>query len=126
MELKLKQFAEIETLLMKECEQVEKTRQRFAAERARMLSTRFGSNNNNNTPRQQQQQLTTSSSLLPSFHQQIHPQMQFMARQQQPAFSFGPRFPLNSLQNSSASPNQPSFTHPMVRTSTGSSSGLNS
>jgi SWI/SNF related-matrix-associated actin-dependent regulator of chromatin subfamily C len=41
LELKLKQFAEVETFLMRECEQVEKTRQRFAAERIRMLSTRI-------------------------------------------------------------------------------------
>ncbi|KAK9993674.1 hypothetical protein SO802_023377 [Lithocarpus litseifolius] len=38
LELKLKQFAEVETFLMKECEQVERTRQRIAAERARMIT----------------------------------------------------------------------------------------
>jgi SWI/SNF related-matrix-associated actin-dependent regulator of chromatin subfamily C len=38
LELKLKQFAEVETLLMKECEQVERLRQRIAAERALILS----------------------------------------------------------------------------------------
>ena len=43
LELKLKQFAEVETFLMKECEQVERTRQRIAAECARMISARFGS-----------------------------------------------------------------------------------
>ncbi|KAB5568574.1 hypothetical protein DKX38_002367 [Salix brachista] len=42
LELKLKQFAEVETFLMRECEQVEKTRQWCAAERVRMLSTRIG------------------------------------------------------------------------------------
>lgn len=176
MELKLKQFAEIETLLMKECEQVEKTRQRFAAERARMLSARFGSpggispqtNNNNlqgmslstggnniNSLLQQQQQVSATSqpSIIPGFsnNPQVHAQMQFMARQQQQqqqqqAFSFGPRLPLNAIQTnagSTASPNvmfgnnqlnnpaaaaatsinQPSFSHPMVRSSTGSGSG---
>lgn len=175
MELKLKQFAEIETLLMKECEQVEKTRQRFAAERACMLSARFGSpggispqtNNNNlqgmslstggnniNTLLQQQQQqvsATSQPSIIPGFsnNPQVHAQMQFMARQQQQqqqAFSFGPRLPLNAIQTnagSTASPNamfgnnqlnnpaaaaatsinQPSFSHPMVRSSTGSGSG---
>ncbi|XP_019099134.1 PREDICTED: LOW QUALITY PROTEIN: SWI/SNF complex subunit SWI3C-like [Camelina sativa] len=174
MELKLKQFAEIETLLMKECEQVEKTRQRFAAERVRMLSARFGSpggippqtnnnlqgmslstgSNNINTLLQQQQQVsaTTQPSIIPGFsnNPQVHAQMQFMARQQQQqqqAFSFGPRLPLNAIQTnagSTASPNvmfgnnqlnnpagaggaasinQPSFSHPMVRSSTGSGSG---
>ncbi|CAH8357262.1 unnamed protein product [Eruca vesicaria subsp. sativa] len=180
MELKLKQFAEIETLLMKECEQVEKTRQRFVAERARMLSARFGSaggivtpqansNNNNlqgmslstgggnniNTLLQQQQVSAGSSqpSIIPGFsnNPQVHAQMQFLARQQQQqqqAFSFGPRLPLNAIQTnagSTASPNvmfgsnqfnntagasgaaasinQPSFSNPMVRSSTGSGSG---
>ncbi|KAJ0257559.1 SWI/SNF complex subunit SWI3C [Hirschfeldia incana] len=176
MELKLKQFAEIETLLMKECEQVEKTRQRFAAERARMLSARFGStpggispqiNNNNNLQgggnnintllqqQQQQQQASASSSqasIIPGFsnNPQLHAQMQFMARQQQQqqqqqAFSFGPRLPLNAIQTNAgstpspnvmfnnpasaaaaaaASINQPPFSHPMVRSSTGSGSSL--
>ncbi|KAJ4916346.1 SWI/SNF complex subunit SWI3C [Raphanus sativus] len=179
MELKLKQFAEIETLLMKECDQVEKTRQRFAAERARMLSARFGStpaggispqtsntnnlqgmslpaaggdNNNINTLLQHQQQVSASSSqpsIIPGFsnNPQLHAQMQFMARQQQQqqqqqqAFSFGPRLPLNAIQtnagstpspnvmfgnsqlNNNPSINQASFTHPMVRSSTGSGSG---
>lgn len=175
MELKLKQFAEIETLLMKECEQVEKTRQRFGAERARMLSTRFGSpggispqtNNSNNLqgmslstggnninsllqqqqPQQQVSACSSQPSIIPGFSNspQVHAQMQFMARQQQQqAFSFGPRLPLNAIQTnagSTASPNvmfgnnqlnnpaaaasinQPSFSHPMVRSSTGSGSG---
>ena len=43
LELKLKQFAEMETMLMKECEQVERVRQRIAAERALIVSTHFGS-----------------------------------------------------------------------------------
>ena len=175
MELKLKQFAEIETLLMKECEQVEKTRQRFAAERARMVSARFGSpgqtsntnnlqgmslstggGNNINTLLQQQlqqQQVSAGSSqpsMIPGFsnNPQVHAQMQFMARQQQQqqAFSFGSRLPLNAIQTnagSTASPNvmfgnnqlnnpaggaaasinQSSFSNPMVRSSTGSGSG---
>ena len=169
MELKLKQFAEIETLLMKECEQVEKTRQRFAAERARMVSARFGSpgqtsntnnlqgmslstggGNNVNTLLQQQQQQGSASSSQPSIipgfsnNPQLHAQMQFMARQQQQqqAFSFGPRLPLNAIQTNAgstpslfgnnqlnnnpagaASINQPPFSHPMVRSSTGSASG---
>jgi len=178
MELKLKQFAEIETLLMKECEQVEKTRQRFSAERARMLSARFGSpggispqtnnlqgmslstggNNINSLMHQQHQQqqasATSQPSIIPGFsnNPQVQAQMHFMARQQQQqqqqqqAFSFGPRLPLNAIQTnagSTASPNvmfgnnqlnnpaaagaasinQPSFSYPMVRSSTGSGSG---
>ncbi|KAI3871462.1 hypothetical protein MKX03_011753, partial [Papaver bracteatum] len=41
LELKLKQFAEVETLLMKEGEQVEKARQRLATERVHIISTCF-------------------------------------------------------------------------------------
>jgi len=42
LELKLKQFAEVETLLLKECEQVERVRQRISAERVRMRSALLG------------------------------------------------------------------------------------
>ena len=42
LELRLKQFAEVETLLMKECEHVERARQRIAADRTRIMSTQFG------------------------------------------------------------------------------------
>ncbi|MCI40563.1 SWI/SNF complex subunit SWI3C-like, partial [Trifolium medium] len=90
LELKLKQFAEIETLLMKECEQVERAKQRFAAERTRVISARFGtagtmpamnasgvgpsmSSNGNNRP-----QMICASPSQPSIsgfgnNQQVHP-----------------------------------------------------
>ncbi|KAK6132338.1 hypothetical protein DH2020_033898 [Rehmannia glutinosa] len=41
LELKLKQFAEVEALLMRECEQMERTRQRITSERALMTSPQF-------------------------------------------------------------------------------------
>ncbi|XP_047049199.1 SWI/SNF complex subunit SWI3C homolog [Lolium rigidum] len=43
LELKLKQFAEVETLLLKESEQVERGRQNLNAQRTRVMSARFGS-----------------------------------------------------------------------------------
>ncbi|KAF2296699.1 hypothetical protein GH714_001326 [Hevea brasiliensis] len=106
LELKLKQFAEVETFLMRECEQVEKTRQRFAAERARILSTQIGpagatsqmnlggvspSMVSNNVGSSRQQVMPTSSS-QPSIsgygnNQQVHPHIPFVQRgQPQPMF----------------------------------------
>ncbi|XP_048226832.1 SWI/SNF complex subunit SWI3C [Ricinus communis] len=153
LELKLKQFAEVETFLMRECEQVEKTRQRFAAERARILSTRIGpagatsqmslagvtpSMGNNNIGSSRQQVMPTSSS-QPSIsgygnNQQVHPHMSFMQRgQPQPMFPVGPRLPLAAIQPSSSAPSnimynasgnsQPSLNQ-MLRSVSGPSSGL--
>ncbi|XVF36962.1 hypothetical protein REPUB_Repub19eG0103800 [Reevesia pubescens] len=150
LELKLKQFAEVETLLMKECEQVEKTRQRFAAERARIVSARFGPagvtsqislpgvsspivNNIGNN----RQQVMSASPSQPSISgygsNQVHPHMPFMPRQ--PMFTMGPRMPLTAMQqgSTSAPPNvmfnspgnaQPTLNHPLMRSVTGTSSGL--
>lgn len=42
-EIKLKQFGEIESVLSKECEQVEMKRQRLTTERVRLMSSHFGS-----------------------------------------------------------------------------------
>lgn len=155
LELKLKQFAEVETLLMRECEQVEKTRQRFATERARIVSARFGpagvpsqmsvsgvapSIVNNNISNNRQQVISASPS-QPSIsggygsNQPVHPHMQF--RPQQSMFPMGPRMPLGgSLQASSSAPSnvmfnppgpgnaQPTMNHPMLRSVSGTGSGL--
>lgn len=151
LELKLKQFAELETLLMKECEQVERARQRFAAERARIISTRFGpagitspvnlhglaptmvnTNANNN-----RQQVISPSPTQPSIsgygnNQPVHPHMSFMQRPQQ--FAFGPRLPLAAIQPSSPAQSnvmfnapgnsQPTLRHPMLRPVSGTNSGV--
>ncbi|TYI29152.1 hypothetical protein ES332_A05G296400v1 [Gossypium tomentosum] len=149
LELKLKQFAEVETLLMKECEQVEKTRQRFAAERARIVS-QFGTtgvasqmsvpvisspmvNNIGNN----RQQVMSGSPSTPSNsgyvnNQPVHPHMPFMQRQ--PIFPMGPRMPHTAMQAStSAPPNvmfnspgnaQPTLNHPLMRSVSGTGSGL--
>ncbi|XP_050363486.1 SWI/SNF complex subunit SWI3C [Argentina anserina] len=150
LELKLKQFAEVETYLMKECEQVEKTRQRMVAERTRLISTRFGpggvappmnlagagpsmANNNTGTNRQQ---IMSSSASQPSVSgysnsQPVHSQMPFMP--QQSMLGLGPRMPLASIQSSSSAPNamfnssgsgRPALNHPMLRPVQGTSSGL--
>uniref|UniRef100_A0A2P2KQ06 SWI/SNF complex subunit SWI3C isoform X3 n=1 Tax=Rhizophora mucronata TaxID=61149 RepID=A0A2P2KQ06_RHIMU len=152
LELKLKQFAEVESFLMRECEQVEKNRQRFAAERARNLSTRTGppggtlqnslagvtpSMLNNNVGNNRPQMIPASSQ--PSIsgynnNQQVHPHMPFMQRgQQQSMFQLGPRLPLSAIQpSSSGSPNamfnapgnsQPGLNQ-MLRSVSGPSSGL--
>ncbi|XP_010270440.1 PREDICTED: SWI/SNF complex subunit SWI3C-like, partial [Nelumbo nucifera] len=117
LELKLKQFAEVETLLMKECEQVERTRQRLAAERARVISTRFAppgatatlppvaaaaaaiANNSAGpagTSRQQVISASPAQANIPGYgsNQPNHPNM-FMPRQ--PMFAFGPRLPLSAI-----------------------------
>ncbi|XP_021658852.2 SWI/SNF complex subunit SWI3C isoform X2 [Hevea brasiliensis] len=153
LELKLKQFAEVETFLMRECEQVEKTRQRFAAERARILSSRIGPagatsqmnlagvspsmvNNNIGSSRQQVMPTSSSQPTVSGYgnNQQIHPHMSFMQRgQPQPMFPLGPRLPLAAIQPSSSAPSNVMFNPPgnsqpslnqMLRSVSGPSSGL--
>ncbi|KAJ7959161.1 SWI/SNF complex subunit SWI3C [Quillaja saponaria] len=149
LELKLKQFAEIETLLLKECEQVERTRQRYAAERARIISTRLGpggaspgmslsgvgpsmvNNTGNNRP------VIPASPSQPSMtgysnSQPVHPHMSFVPRPSM--FGLGPRLPLSVMQQSSSTPSnamfnapgnpQPASNHPMLRPVSGTNSGL--
>ncbi|GMP79480.1 hypothetical protein CsSME_00035005 [Camellia sinensis var. sinensis] len=154
LELKLKQFAEVETLLMKECEQVEKAKQRIAAERTHMISAQFrppavmsstslpatsptmgaGPAIVNSSANNRQQVMTGSPSqpFISGYgnNQQIHPQ--FMPHQQM--YGIGPRVPFSGLQqSSSAAPNvmfnaaanaQPALSNPMLRPVSGTSSGL--
>ena len=149
LELKLKQFAEVETFLMKECEQVERTRQRIAAERARMISARFGSagatspmilpgvgpsmvNNNTSNNRQQIISASPSQPSIPGYNnnQPVHPHMPFMPRQQM--FGMGPRLPMSAIQQSptsnvmfnSSGNVQPTLNQPMLRPVSGTSSSL--
>ncbi|KAF5467936.1 hypothetical protein F2P56_012140 [Juglans regia] len=144
LELKLKQFAEVETFLMKECEQAERTRQRYAAERNRMISTRFGPAgivstslpgpsmvNNNTNNRQQIMSASPSQPSIPGYgnNQPVHPHMPFMPRQQM--FGMGPRLPIAAIQQPSSTSNfsgsgnaQPTLNHPMLRPVSGTNSGL--
>lgn len=148
-ELKLKQFAEVETMLMKECEQVERTRQRIAAERTRVISTRFGptgaaaqpgaaaanssSNINNNIRPVIPASAAQANISAYNNNQPTHPHMSFMPRQ--PMFSFGPRLPLSVIHPSSSTPsatvmypsapsNAPALSHPMLRPVSGSNTNV--
>ncbi|GER37723.1 SWI/SNF complex subunit SWI3C [Striga asiatica] len=102
LELKLKQFAEIETLLMRECEQMERTRQRIASERALMSSAQFmpgGASWPMGPP--SASPLTTGNS---SSQQQVH-HMHTNMHHQQGIFGPGPRFPLSTMQPSASASN---------------------
>ncbi|TKY74246.1 SWI/SNF complex subunit SWI3C [Spatholobus suberectus] len=149
LELKLKQFAEIETLLMKECEQLERTKQRYAAERTRIISARLGtagasptmnasgvgpsmaSNGNN------RQQMICASPSQPSIsgygnNQPVHPHMSFAPRPSM--FGLGQRLPLSMIQQSQSTSStamfnapsnvQPTTNHPLLRPVSGTNSGL--
>ncbi|XP_047980414.1 SWI/SNF complex subunit SWI3C-like isoform X1 [Salvia hispanica] len=130
LELKLKQFAEIETLLMRECEQMERTRQRIAAERGLMMSGQFGSAGvqrpmglpvvsnaamNNSAGNSRQQHVQGSHQPFVSGYgntQPIHPHMSLMQQQQQQhqqqqqgMYGLGPRLPLSAIHPSSSAPN---------------------
>ncbi|KAL0391756.1 UNVERIFIED_CONTAM: SWI/SNF complex subunit SWI3C [Sesamum radiatum] len=139
LELKLKQFAEVETLLMRECEQMERARQRIASERALMMSAQFGSAGVsrpmglpgvgnaivNNTSGNSRQQVSGSPQTFVSGYgnnQPVHPHMSLM--QQQGMYGLGPRLPLSAIHPSSSASNtmfsptsnsQPSLGHPMLR-----------
>lgn len=131
LELKLKQFAEVETLLMKECEQVEKTRQRLSTERVRMMSSRFGQGagttispaaagpqpptvaamhtlNTSTRPPTMAASVGQANILPTTFGNNTppntHPHLQFMQRQQM--YGFGPRLPLSAINPSSSAPSQ--------------------
>lgn len=145
LELKLKQFAEVETLLMKECEQVERTRQRLSAERVRISSTRFGqaavapdaaiaaAGNSNIRPPVISSPIGQAS--IPSGYgsnPQSHPHMPFMPRQT--VFPFAPRLPLSAIHPSSPSTtnvmlssgtvNAPSNHHPLLRPMPGNNTNI--
>ncbi|KAI4307245.1 hypothetical protein L6164_030451 [Bauhinia variegata] len=151
LELKLKQFAEIETLLMKECEQVERARQRFAAERSRVISTRLGTGgatppmnvsgvgpsmvNNNGNSRPQMMSGSPSQPSISGYGNsqpvQVHPHMSFVPRPTM--FGLGQRLPLSMIQQSQTTSNamfsapgnvQPTSNHPLLRPVSGTNSGL--
>lgn len=149
LELKLKQFAEIETLLMRECEQMERTRQRIAAERGLMMSAQFGPAGvprptglpgvvNNASGNSRQQIPGPQQPFISGYgnNQPIHPHMSLMQQQQQQQqgmYGLGPRLPLSAIHPSTSASNamynqtpnsQPSLSHPMLRPVSGTKSGL--
>ncbi|KAJ1274835.1 hypothetical protein BS78_05G090900 [Paspalum vaginatum] len=116
LELKLKQFAEVETLLLKECEQVERVRQKFSAERIRMRSVLLaatGSSLPGDSSTMPSNPASMSprpvgvpgsmpqASIPPTFANNTqghrHPQMPFLHQRPQ-MLSFGPRLPLSAIQ----------------------------
>ncbi|KAK3119437.1 hypothetical protein QOZ80_9AG0670540 [Eleusine coracana subsp. coracana] len=121
LELKLKQFAEVETLLLKECEQVERARQRISADRVQRRSVLLGatgtslpgstmpsnlSNPVSMNPRpvavpgsmpQTSMPAAYTSNMQAQGQGQGHPQMPFLHQRQQ-MLSFGPRLPLSAIQ----------------------------
>ncbi|KAG8378239.1 hypothetical protein BUALT_Bualt08G0117000 [Buddleja alternifolia] len=132
LELKLKQFAEIETLLMRECEQMERTRHRIASERALMMSTQFGSDGASRPmdPPDVGAPIVNSTSVhsqQESGSQLIHPRMSLM---QQGIYGLEPGLPSSAIQPSfnagfnSNSDLQSSLGHPILRPLPGTKSGL--
>ncbi|XP_061372189.1 SWI/SNF complex subunit SWI3C-like isoform X3 [Gastrolobium bilobum] len=150
LDLKLRQFTEIDTLLMKECEQVEKVRERFAAERSRVISARLGTGgatppmnvagvgpsmvNNNSSNRQQMMPASSSQPSISGYgnSQAVHPHMSFVPRPSM--FGLGQRLPFSMIQQSQSVPSnamfnapanmQPSPNHPLLRSVSGTNSGL--
>lgn len=115
LELKLKQFAEVETFLMKQGEQIEKNRQRLSTEKVAMQSNRsaiMNANPNINRP--------PTMSGIPqqqTFGNNIQ-QMQYMQQRQQQMYGFGPRLPLSAINpSSSTSTAAPSQQHMMFNNS---------
>ncbi|VAI03172.1 unnamed protein product [Triticum turgidum subsp. durum] len=117
LELKLKQFAEVETLLLKECEQVERARQRISAGRIQAMracsnpletclptsgSSTMSPNPMNISPRplavpRSMAEATVQAAYPNNMQGQGHPQMPFVQRRPQ-MLSFGPRLPFSANQ----------------------------
>ncbi|XP_038989427.1 SWI/SNF complex subunit SWI3C isoform X2 [Phoenix dactylifera] len=147
LELKLKQFAEVETSLLKECEQVERARQRLLTERVRMMSTQFapaatttqsaaaGPTAAAAAMNADTRQPTISASvgqanISPAFGNNLpgHPQMSFMQRPQR--FVFGPRLSPSAIHPSppnvmfSSAMANTSNHHPLLRSPSGNNSNI--
>lgn len=114
LELKLKQFAEVETLLMRECEQMERTRQRIAAEKTSMRSSQFVSSGvslpmappvgtatlNNASGNGMQQNFVSQQPFVSGYNQPLQSHMQ-----QQGIYGLGQRQPPSSIQPPSSTQN---------------------
>ncbi|CAD6270368.1 unnamed protein product [Miscanthus lutarioriparius] len=154
LELKLKQFAEVETTLLKESERLEVMRQQLVTQRVRLLSTRFtstggtipgGSSSMVSNPMNQATGLrplmmpgSVSQSSMPAMYannMQGHPQMALLQQRQQ-MLSFGPRLPLSAINPGSSSstpnmmfnPGMPNSAapnhHPLLRSPSGNNSNV--
>ncbi|CAD6268210.1 unnamed protein product [Miscanthus lutarioriparius] len=154
LELKLKQFAEVETMLLKESERLEVMRQQLVTQRVRLLSTRFtstggaipgGSSSMVSNPMNQATGLrplmmpgSVSQSSMPAMYannMQGHPQMALLQQRQQ-MLSFGPRLPLSAINPGSSlsapnmmfNPGMPNSAapnhHPLLRSPSGNNSSV--
>lgn len=154
LELKLKQFAEVETMLLKESERLEAMRQQLVTQRVQLLSTRFtstggtipgGSSSMVSNPMNQATGLrplmmpgSVSQSSMPAMYannMQGHPQMALLQQRQQ-MLSFGPRLPLSAINPGSSSstpnmmfnPGMPNSAapnhHPLLRSPSGNNSNV--
>jgi SWI/SNF related-matrix-associated actin-dependent regulator of chromatin subfamily C len=123
LELKLKQFAEVETMLLKESERFELTRQQMAAQRPRFLSAGFSSPgvtlpestnimvsnpmSQATSPRPPVVPGSMSEASMPGMYtnnMQGHQMALLQQRQQQQQMlSFGPRLPLSAINPGSSS-----------------------
>lgn len=134
---------------MKECDQMEKTRQRLAAERSRLLSAWLGSgvatntpgvgpstvNNNNGNSRPQMAFGSPSQPSVSGYPsgQPVHQHMSFVPR---PSMfgGLGQRLPLSMIQQPQSTSTNPMFkapgnvqsstNHPLLRPVSGTNSGL--
>ncbi|XP_073099674.1 SWI/SNF complex subunit SWI3C homolog isoform X1 [Elaeis guineensis] len=144
LEWKLKQFAEVETILLKECEQVERARQRLLMERVRMMSTQFAQAGTTlPTAAAAGMNTTATQPTIPASAGQAnvssefgknlpgHPQMSFMQRPQ--PSGFGLRSTLSAIlpSPSASSPNvmfssgMPNTSnHHLLRSSSGNNSNI--
>lgn len=130
LELKLKQFAEVETMLLKESERFELMRQQLAAQRIRILSTRLPSSGGTlpgggstvamvsnpmnqaaglRPPMMQGSMPQPSMPAMYANHMQGHPQMAALLQQRQQMLSFGPRLPLSAIHPGTPSSSAPSM-----------------
>uniref|UniRef100_A0A0D6QTX4 Uncharacterized protein n=1 Tax=Araucaria cunninghamii TaxID=56994 RepID=A0A0D6QTX4_ARACU len=148
-DIKLKQLVEIETMLSKECEQVERLRQRYSTDRIRLMSSHFNSGGSsaiaggpvaavsamNNRPVIQP---SVPSASHPAYGPTTHPAMSFITRPSM--FSFGPggvgsSVPLSAMQSlpggapgpimMGSSAANSNITHNMLRPVTGTNTSAN-
>ncbi|KAL8166132.1 hypothetical protein V2J09_007631 [Rumex salicifolius] len=137
LDLKLTQLTEVDTLLLKQCEQFEKARQKFVAERVIYMTT-----SPSISPTLANANALVGNRLMPassSFMSMVsglgNHRSNNMSPMQQPAFSFRPRLPFSTIQPLSSllaqndafdaqGTGQSSFGHSVSRLILGTSSGF--
>ncbi|KAK3136247.1 hypothetical protein QOZ80_5BG0430360 [Eleusine coracana subsp. coracana] len=129
LELKLKEFAEVETMLLKESERFESMRQQLAAQRMRLLSARFtptgvnvpgGSNimvsnpmSQATSPRPPVVPGSMPQASMPGMYNNMQGHQMALLQQRQQMLSFGPRLPLSAINPGTSSGPNMMFNHAM-------------